>query len=123
MKSVVRILLLVPAFALGACAANTYCEGQQTYQKAKTVPPLQGVEGLKLPQSASALKIPPPPANTVPYGERVKDADGDDMVACLDKPPAMPPPVEPKPEELKPQEPKPEEVKPAAPKPEGQKPG
>ena len=102
MKNVSRVLLLMPVLALGACSVNTYCEGEQDYQKAGTVPPLQGAEGLKLPQSASALKIPPPPPHPVAYGEHVKDEDGDDVVQCLDKPPEMPPPVQPKAEEKKP---------------------
>lgn len=104
MKSVAKILSVLPLLALSACAANTYCDGQQNYQKAKTAPPLQGVEGLKLPDSATALKIPPAPANPVAYGEHVKDAKGDDVVQCLDKPPEMPPSpvVPPKAEEKKP---------------------
>ena len=104
MKNVVKVLGLVSALALSACTANSYCDGAQNYEKAKTVPPLQGVQGLKLPESATALKIPPAPANAVAYGTHVKDKDGDDVIQCLDKPPDMPPVpvVPPKVEEKKP---------------------
>ena len=110
MNRVVKGLVLSGACLLGACASNTYCEGEQPYQKAKSLPPLAGVEGLKLPESPTALKIPPVPANPVAYGTHVKDEKGKDVLQCLDKPPAMPPPA-PKPEEKKPDEPKPEENK------------
>jgi uncharacterized lipoprotein len=104
MKHVVKGLLLLSACALGACASNSYCEGDQAYQKAKTLPPLAGVEGLKVPESASALKIPPAPPNAVAYGTHVKNEKGKDVLQCLDKPPDMPPPAAPapKPEEKKP---------------------
>ena len=97
-----KAMWLAPVLLLGACSVNTYCEGPQDYEKAQALPPLKGVEGLKLPESASALKIPPPPANPVRYGERVKDEKGDETTSCLDKPPAMPPPAQPKVEEKKP---------------------
>jgi hypothetical protein len=118
-------LALVPVFLLLAgCAANSYCKGEQGYQKAASVPPLKPTaEGLKLPESPSSLRIPPPPANPVPYGETVKDADGDDMTMCLDRPPEMAsneppaqpvaPPPAPKPVEVQP----PPEAVPAEPAP------
>ena len=110
MKFVVKTLLLVPACVLAACASNSYCDGVQDYQKAKTLPPLAGVEGLKLPESPSALKIPPASPNPVGYGTHVKDEKGKDVLQCLDKPPAMP---SPKPEAPKADEKKPDEKKPA----------
>jgi hypothetical protein len=99
----VKSFVLVALPVLAGCAVDSYCEGEQDYYKEGSVPPLKGAEGLQIPESASALKIPPPPTNPVPYGETVKDEDGDDVVRCLDKPPPLPPqPVEPKPEEKKP---------------------
>jgi len=92
MNLVIRSAVLLATLALGACAANSYCKGEQSYEKAPSVPPLKPVEGLALPDSPSALKVPPPPANPVAYGETVKDADGDEVVRCLDKPPDMPAP-------------------------------
>lgn len=85
-----KSLALAPALLAG-CAASSYCTGEQKYQKARSVPALQGVEGVTLPDSATALKIPPPPERAVAYGEVYTDEDGDEAVRCLDKPPAMPP--------------------------------
>lgn len=116
MKSVIKTMLLLPALALGGCAVNSYCEGEQKYEQAKTLPPLQSAEGAQVPESPSALKIPPPPEQPVPFGTVTKDEDGDDVISCLDKPPEMaapkPLPAEP---DAKPAttEPAPAETKPA----------
>jgi hypothetical protein len=91
-----RILFLSLLLAVGGCTANGYCKGEFAYQKAASVPAIKGADGLKLPDSSSALKVPPPPAKSVGYAETVKDKDGDDVIACLDAPPAMPPPAPPK---------------------------
>ncbi|HUR41690.1 MAG TPA: hypothetical protein VM240_11055 [Verrucomicrobiae bacterium] len=91
MKNIL-LLALAPVFLAG-CAASSYCEGEQDYAVAGTMPPLQSPPGVTLPESASALKIPPQPATAVPYGETYKDEDGDDAVRCLDRPPSMPPPA------------------------------
>jgi len=118
MKSVIKTLLLLPALALSGCAVNSYCEGEQKYEQAKTLPPLRSVEGAQVPESPSALKIPPPPEQPVPFGQVAKDEDGDDMISCLDKPPEMaapkPLPEEPasKPAATAPAEPKPAETAP-----------
>ena len=98
------LILVAGALALAGCAAGSRCLSEQPYANAKSVPPLQPVEGLKLPESSAALKIPPAPAEPVPFGQKVKDAKGDEVVQCLDKPPPMPAPVEPKPAEAKPAE-------------------
>lgn len=97
-----KFLALVPALLLCGCAANSYCIGEQPYQKAASVPPLKNAEDLKIPESPSSLRIPPAPAKPTPYGEVVKDSDGDDVVRCLDKPPELvasidPPPAPPAP--------------------------
>jgi hypothetical protein len=86
-----RIALLACVLVLGGCAAGSYCEGQQDYQRARSVPALKPAEGLKVPESGTALRIPPAPANPVPYGDVRKDEDGDTVVHCLDKPPELPP--------------------------------
>jgi hypothetical protein len=105
-----KLVVLASALALGGCAGSSYCEGEQGYQTARSVPAPQSSGTLQIPQSESALRIPPPPENAVPYGEEYQDTDGDESIRCLDKPPDMPPPVEPKPlpEEM-PAEPKPAE--------------
>lgn len=102
MKHPVRIVFLLPLLTLGGCAVSSYCEGEQDYQEAASLPSLQTADGLQVPDSSTALRVPPPPANAVPYGETVKDEDGDDTVRCLDRPPELPPgavaPAEPAPE-------------------------
>jgi uncharacterized lipoprotein len=96
-----RFLSIAACAALiSGCASHGYCLGDQPYTHAKSVPPLQPVEGLKIPESNAALKIPPAPANTIAYGRKVKDEKGEEKVECLDRPPPMPP-VE-KPAEAKP---------------------
>jgi hypothetical protein len=99
MTFVTRTLLLLPALALAGCAVSSYCEDEQKYQKAVSYPPLQPVEGIKLPDSQAALRVPPAPPNAIAFGERYIDEDGDEAVRCLDKPPLIPPPTVPKPAE------------------------
>lgn len=83
--------LALAATLAGGCAANKYCLDEQDYYGARTVPPLARAEGLNLPASPTALRIPPPPAESVPFGEKVEDVDGEKRVSCLDLPPPMPP--------------------------------
>ena len=96
-----KLLALIPVLAaVGGCAPAVYCEGDLLYQNAGSIPVVQPAEGLQPRESASALKIPPAPATLVPYGETVLDADGDETVRCLDRPPELParalPPPDPK---------------------------
>lgn len=86
-----KLLVLVPLLVVAGCAPGAYCEGELAYQRAGSVPAVQPTEGLQVRDSASALKIPPAPANAVPYAETYADEDGDEAVRCLDKPPALPP--------------------------------
>jgi hypothetical protein len=107
-----KLLALVPLVALTGCAVGAYCEGERAYQEAISVPEVQPADGLKPRESASALKIPPAPANPVPYAEPYVDEDGDEAVRCLDKPPEMPALALP-PEPAKPAQPKSEEKAPS----------
>lgn len=84
-----RFLVLLSILGLSGCATSSYCTDEQNYQTAKSVPPLSGAEGLQMPESPSALRIPPPPKTLVAFGEIYKDADGDERVRCLDTPPQM----------------------------------
>lgn len=102
-------LTLLPMLALAGCAASSYCEGEHAYQTAPSVPAVQSAEGLKFPESTAALKIPPAPANPVPYGQKVKMDDGDERTSCLDKPPMLVTPT------LPPEPPKPDTPAPAQP--------
>lgn len=77
---------------LGACSANRHCVGEFDYQKAQTLAAPAEVAGLKLPESPSALRIPPPPPGNVPYANTVPDPEepGETRVECLDVPPRLP---------------------------------
>ena len=90
MRRPLRFVSLVPVLALAGCAAGSYCEGEQDYQYAVSIPALQPADGLHIQEASSALKVPPPSENTVPYGETYRDEDGDDAVRCLDQPPELP---------------------------------
>ncbi|HEY0914997.1 MAG TPA: hypothetical protein VGE22_09030 [Solimonas sp.] len=75
-----RIAVLVLATALLAgCASRNACVSDAEYHKATSLPPLTTVDGLKVPESASALRIPPAPAAQ-------PAAEG----SCLQTPPPMP---------------------------------
>jgi len=107
MKFPMRFVTLIPLLVLGGCAAGSYCEAEQDYQTAPSIPAVQPAEGLRVQESVSALKVPSRPETAVPYGETYQDEDGDEAVRCLDRPPDMPPvaskaeenpaPVEPEP--------------------------
>lgn len=80
-----RVVCLAVCAVMSACGANSYCLVQQDYQKAQVVPELQSVEGLEMPASPSALRLPDAPANAAPFGVRAEDGTG----MCLDKPPQL----------------------------------
>lgn len=85
-----RSAVLLSVLILSACGANRHCQGDFPYQRAQTLPPPAQSEGLKWPESPSALRIPPPPAQQVPYAYAATGAEGGG-VECLDMPPRMPP--------------------------------
>lgn len=72
--------LLAVAVVLAGCASRDPCLRDTAYQQATSLPPAVGVDGLKLPESASALRIPPAPQSSadLPEGQ------------CLQTPPRMP---------------------------------
>jgi len=73
------ILITLAALASGCAGRNRCMSTDAAYQQAETLPPLQPAEGLKLPESPAALRIPPAPAVTasLPEGQ------------CLETPPAL----------------------------------
>lgn len=83
--------LAFTAVLLTGCAANSYCLDKQDYADSKGVPPLANADSLKVPVSATALRIPPAALDPVPFGEKVTNAEGKERASCLDMPPAMPP--------------------------------
>lgn len=86
-----RLSLLLLAGLLTACGgANRHCQGEFPYQRAQTLPPPAPVEGLKWPESPSAMKVPAEPATVVPFANPVApDAKGKEQVECLDSPPRL----------------------------------
>ena len=90
MKVVVTVIA-ASLLMLSGCSTTGRCKGVQEYQKAQTMPTPPAVPDLKVQDSASSLKIPPPPAKAVAYGEQVPDPAkaGKTKLECLDTPPAM----------------------------------
>lgn len=80
-----RVVCLVACSSLSACGVNSYCLVEQDYQKAQVVPELQPVDGLEIPVSPSALRLPDAPANPAPFGRAAEDGSG----MCLDRPPEL----------------------------------
>lgn len=80
-----RVAVLLLCCGLGACGANSYCLVPQEYQNARTVPELRPVEGLVIPESPSALRLPKAPADPQPFGKKSESGIG----ICLDKPPRL----------------------------------
>jgi hypothetical protein len=76
---------------LAACSTNSYCLVDQDYQKARVVPELRSADGLVMPNSPSALRLPPEPAGREPFGRLNDEGRG----VCLDSPPAMAQPAAP----------------------------
>ena len=85
------LIVLGSVSLLAACSTNSYCLAKHDYQKARVVPELRSADGLQMPNSPSALRLPPEPASIQPFGTADKEGAG----VCLDKPPAMAQPAEP----------------------------
>ena len=87
------VLLGVPL--LGGCATKAYCMKEQKYDHIASIPPITGGEGLNIPNSPTALRVPPAPPESqdAPFGSRVIDPKHPHRTqyACLDEPPPMPP--------------------------------
>ncbi len=86
-----RVAVVIAVLGLAACGSNRHCQTELPYQRAQTLPPPAPTEGLKWPESPSALRIPPAPEKSVPYAYTETDAAGSTQVECLDVPPRMPP--------------------------------
>lgn len=86
---VLPIVVVLASTALAGCGVNSYCLVEQDYQKARVVPELRSTDGLEMPDSPSALRLPPAPADAEPFGVRNEAGEGQ----CLDRPPtiALPP--------------------------------
>jgi len=83
-------LLSIAVSLLSACASTQRCEATADYRKAAAIPPIKAAEGLALPESPSALKVPnlTPAAITAAQQPGPKKGKG---TACLDFPPEIAP--------------------------------
>lgn len=90
----VRLPLLLGVLLFAGCASKSYCMKPQKYDHVASIPPITGGEGLKIPNSPTALRVPPAPApaQDAPYGSKVIDPKHPSRTeyACLDEPPPMP---------------------------------
>lgn len=89
-----KLLILVIASAaslLSACVSAPACNADAPYRKAAAIAPIKPAEGLNLPQSASALKVPdisPAAVQAAASQPMPKKGKG---TACLDYPPEIAP--------------------------------
>lgn len=77
------------ALTLTACSQTRYCSGEQNYQKARPLPPLQATEGLTIPESQGALRVPEGRGTSGGFAETYVNADGETEQRCLDMPPRL----------------------------------
>jgi hypothetical protein len=89
-----RLALSLAALFCSACTTRGYCLANQPYDHVASIPPITGGDGLNIPNSPTALKVPgaPPDSQDEPFGDRVQDPKHKDRthVACLDEPPPLP---------------------------------
>lgn len=84
------IVITAAALLLSACAGNRVCTASADYREAAAIPPIQPAEGLKLPSSPSALKVPELTPAAVEASKQPLPRRGRGT-ACLDYPPEMAP--------------------------------
>lgn len=84
-------VLALLSLSLVGCATDRECTAKARYRQAESIPVIQGTGDLHLPESPSALRIPP-------LSEAAKAAAAEPVArgkgrrgACLDVPPQMPP--------------------------------
>jgi hypothetical protein len=92
-RSTVRLSALLAVTLLAACGSKSYCLRDQKYDHTASIPAITGGDGLAVPNSPTALRVPPQPADVpdVPFGAKGVDARGRTQYACLDEPPPLPP--------------------------------
>ena len=77
------------AVAITGCASKGNRCGEANYLGARSVAPIQGVDGLSLPESPSALRVPPL-SEAAQSAAAQAPAVGSGKRACLDWPPELP---------------------------------
>jgi hypothetical protein len=87
-------VLLLGLALLAGCGSKAYCMRDQKYDHVASIPPITGGDGLNIPNSPTALRVPPAPPNApdAPFGSKVVDPQhpGRTQYACLDEPPPLP---------------------------------
>ena len=87
-------VLLLGVALLAGCDSKAYCMHEQKYDHVASIPPVTGGEGLNIPNSPTALRVPPAPAGApdAPFGSKVVDPQhpGRTQYSCLDEPPPLP---------------------------------
>lgn len=81
--------LMAATAMLSACSQMRYCKGEQKYQAVQSLPPLEGTDGLEIPQSQAALRVPPGPGTSDGFVESYIDDEGETRLRCLDMPPRL----------------------------------
>lgn len=82
------LLPLVAAGLLSACAStrNQECGGTVDYRNAESVEPVKGTDGIAVPESPAALRIPPP---SKPEAALPATKNPNRRTTCADFPPEI----------------------------------
>ena len=73
------------ALLLAGCASDSRCGSSTKYRKAQSITPIQSSGGLQIPESPSALRVPPLTDAAVAAASQPLSGKR----ACLDMPPAI----------------------------------
>ncbi|MEC9360117.1 MAG: hypothetical protein VX836_19880 [Pseudomonadota bacterium] len=85
----ILLAVALSALTLTACSQTRYCTGEQNYQKARSLPPLQATQGLTIPDSQGALSVPEGRGTSGGFAETYVNAEGESEQRCLDMPPRL----------------------------------
>jgi hypothetical protein len=86
---VVGVVTVAFGVLVAGCSNTRRCETEPAYEKAGTLPTPGEIQGLTIPESPSALRIPAAPADPVPFGRKLREPGRSARYECLDTPPAM----------------------------------
>lgn len=82
------IVIVIAGLLTSGCASNQVCKDSAEYRKAAAIPPIQPAEGLSLPTSAAALKVPDLTPAAIEAAKLPPPRKGKGT-ACLDYPPEL----------------------------------
>ena len=81
-------IALAAVASLSACATNTQCNASSDYRNATSVEPIKGIGAISVPESPSALRIPPATRQEASAATPAP-AKVNRRTSCLDFPPEM----------------------------------